>query len=135
MEGIIKLKKEFSDEYAIINLAGENIGGKYWTKKQKQKLISSRIEITKTISKLINEVPTKPKVVLQGSATGFYGSDLNTKFDENSAKGKGFLADLTDQWENALNIQDLNETRIIFFRTGLVLSNMGGILQKLTLPI
>ena len=55
-EGTSQLEEELSGDYAIINLAGENIGGKFWTSRQKKKLIDSRIEITKSISKLIIDI-------------------------------------------------------------------------------
>jgi len=128
------MKSIFSGDYAVINLAGENIGGKLWTAKQKSNIIQSRVNITRAISELISIAIDKPKVIIQGSATGFYGSDPKNQFDEESSKGKGFLADLTDKWEISLNIEQPKTTRIIFIRTGVVLSSEGGILPKLVIP-
>ncbi|MEZ5083983.1 MAG: TIGR01777 family oxidoreductase [Bacteroidales bacterium] len=129
-----ELVKLLSGEYAIINLTGENIAGGLWTKARRQKIIQSRTFITKEISNLVNKANQKPLVFLQGSATGFYGSQGDKKIDESSPKGSGFLADVTEVWENSLNIADKTKTRIVFIRTGLVLGEKGGLLSRLKLP-
>lgn len=59
---------------AVINLAGEAIFDKRWTDKQKQKLLDSRVQLTRKIATLINKSTNPPKVFISGSATGFYGN-------------------------------------------------------------
>lgn len=124
----------FSDEYALINLAGESIAGGLWTKNRKQKILQSRISISTEISDMVNRSKDKPIVILQGSATGFYGSRGDTIINESTPKGLGFLADVTYAWENALQIDDRDKTRIVYLRTGLVLGKQGGLLSKLKVP-
>lgn len=120
--------------YAIINLAGENIGGKLWTKTQKEKILSSRINITRNISSAINQSTEKPVVFIQGSATGFYGNHDEKRIDENSEKGTGFLAEVVDAWEKSLKLHDEKLIRIVYIRTGIVLATDGGILPLILLP-
>jgi len=124
----------FTGLYAIINLAGENIGNKLWTKKQKLKILESRVSVARAISEMINHSLVKPKIVIQSSATGYYGSDMDLIFDESSLKGKGFLADLTEQWEGALELDNKQKIRTVFIRTGLVLGRNEGLLAKLKIP-
>lgn len=121
----------FNGHYAIINLAGENIGAKLWTKRQKAKILSSRISMTSKISELVNQGKVKPKVFLQASASGYYGSSLESEYDESSPQGEGFLAGVCAQWENALALEDIRTTRIVFLRTGLVLDANEGLIQKM----
>lgn len=121
----------FTGDYAIINLVGENIGAKIWTRKQKAKILNSRISITNKISEIVNKSEVKPAVFIQASATGYYGSSLDYEFDETSPQGIGFLASVCSQWENALTILDKKSTRIIFIRTGLVLAKDKGLIAKM----
>ncbi len=131
MEPVIR---NCTGKYAIINLAGENIGGKLWTKNQKEKILSSRINITRNISLAINQSTEKPVVFIQGSATGFYGTQDEKRIDENFAKGTGFLAEVVDAWEKSLKLNDEELIRIVYIRTGIVLAIDGGILPLILQP-
>jgi len=121
----------FTGQYAILNLAGENIGAKLWTKKQKVKILDSRVKTTNLISEIINRCVEKPVVFMQASATGYYGTDEELEFNETSPKGEGFLADVCIHWENALNLEDTKNTRIIVIRTGVVLDKSEGLIAKM----
>lgn len=127
-----QLASNFTGDYSIINLAGENLG-QLWTKTSKQRMIDSRIRVTEAISKAIQQSPNSPSCVLQGSAVGYYGSAGNEKITENTGPGKGFLSELAAGWEKALEVDDKN-VRIVFIRTGIVFSNMGGFLPNMLLP-
>jgi len=129
-----KIVEHFKGKYAVINLAGESIGSKLWTKKQKNKILRSRLIITTAITEAINLSADKPVSVLQGSAIGFYGSQSDTQIDERSAKGKGFLSDVVAAWEHVMNPINDDGLRIIYLRTGIVLGNNGGILPLVLLP-
>ena len=118
----------------IINLAGENISSGLWTEKQKRRILSSRINIGVLITQLCSKATKKPKLLIQASAIGYYGFNTEMLLNEESPKGKGFLANVCEQWENSTqHIVDLNITRVVI-RMGVVLGKNGGILPKLTLP-
>lgn len=118
---------------AIINLSGENVGKKLWTKTQKEKIRYSRIITTRNIINYINSLENPPEALIQASAIGFYGNSLGDTFDENGSKGRGFLADVTAEWES--ETEDLrDDVRKVIIRTGVVLSKEGGVLKKLSLP-
>jgi uncharacterized protein (TIGR01777 family) len=128
-----RLSAIFADAGAIINLAGENIGAARWTENQRKKIITSRTNITSAVVRAINKLDKKPDVLLQASAIGFYGSDYKNSFNENSPAGKGFLAEVTQKWENAG--KGLHEdVRLVLLRTGVVLAKDGGVLVEMAKP-
>lgn len=67
-----------------INLAGKSIFGR-WTKKTKQHILSSRINATREVQRLIQKQKEKPKTLIQASAVGIYGTSLEKTFTEDSA--------------------------------------------------
>ena len=67
-----QLEKDASFD-VIINLAGEPISDNRWTEKQKQKIITSRICTTEKIIEFIKTAKYKPKLLINGSAIGYYG--------------------------------------------------------------
>jgi uncharacterized protein len=117
----------------IINLAGENISSGIWTKKRKQRILTSRINTGELITALCERAEKKPTLVIQSSAIGFYGFNNESKSTEQTKKGEGFLAEVCDKWENSTkSIVEIGINRTII-RTGIVLGNSGGILPKLLL--
>jgi uncharacterized protein len=114
---------------AIINLAGETVAQR-WTSAVKEKLISSRVDVTKKISERINQLydAIRPLTWINTSAVGFYGDRGDELIDENSTKGTGFLADLCEDWENAATADNV---RIVKTRIGVVLGKGGAAWEKL----
>jgi len=123
----------FKDAYGIINLAGESIASKKWSTQQKERILKSRINTTEAIINEINGLEKKPAVMLQGSAIGYYGSDFENAFDEDSPEGKGFLAEVTQQWESVTEKLDPS-VRLVLIRTGIVIGPGGGALKPMTMP-
>ena len=123
------------DSDAIINLAGENISSKPWTSKQKFKILQSRSQLGTTITNTLLKSPKKPEVFVQASAIGYYGPSVISDSNEEIPKGVGFLASVTEAWENSTSqIQNMG-IRYIVIRTGVVLGYDGGLLSKLIKPI
>lgn len=119
---------------AIVHLAGAGIGDKRWTIDYKREILESRTKGTALLASAIADAANGPKVLLSGSAIGFYGESLTETFTEQSAAGSGFLADVCVQWEAAAAPAVAAGVRTAFLRTGIVLSPAGGALRKL-LPI
>jgi len=119
---------------AIINLAGEPILDKRWSDARKQLIYNSRIDTTTGLIALIKRLKTRPKVLVSGSAIGFYGSCPGDRLlDEGSEGLPGFTHQLCLDWENkALEAQSLG-VRVCLLRTGVVLGQ-GGALQRMLLP-
>jgi uncharacterized protein (TIGR01777 family) len=115
---------------AVVHLAGAGIGDHRWTDEYKQVLLDSRIQGTTLVAEAIASCENGPKVLLSGSAIGFYGARGDTELDETSAAGDGFLADLTVSWEQASAPAAAGGARVALLRTGIVLSADGGALKK-----
>lgn len=121
---------------AVINLAGEPIFDKAWTKKQKTQLRQSRLEITQKLVELILKSENPPHTFLSGSATGFYGnlSDFAKNRDELTACGNNFAAQLCQEWEEIALKAQSEQTRVCLLRTGIVFDKNGGALKRM-LPL
>jgi uncharacterized protein len=119
---------------AVINLSGESIAARRWTRVQKERILSSRIQSTQALLGAIKQTKRKPSVLLNASAVGYYGNVPDGGVTESSSKGEGYLADVCDRWEaEALKAQELG-VRTVLLRTGIVLDKKAGTLQKLLLP-
>jgi uncharacterized protein (TIGR01777 family) len=118
---------------AVVNLAGATTGKLPWTKKYKQELIQSRIESTKTLVQAMDKTTNKPKVLVSGSASGFYGDSGDVLLNETAPRGEGFLADLASAWEREA-MKAPAGVRVVLARTTMVLSRKKGALGRL-LPI
>ncbi len=118
----------------VINLIGESIASKRWSRKQKQKIFSSRINSTRAIIEAIRQVNNKPSVLINASAVGFYGNRLEGEVTEEYPKGMGFLADVCAKWEEEALTAIKLAVRVVLLRTGIVLDKNNGALKKLLFP-
>ncbi len=118
----------------VINLMGENIAAKRWSKEQKVKLHTSRVESTMNLTSLINQNSSSPlDFFISSSAIGIYPVNLDKSLDEDTHIGKNFLANLCKDWEAAAHtVKKVN--RVVIIRTGVVLEDNGGALAKMLPP-
>ena len=117
----------------VINLAGEPIAEKRWTENHCKEIKNSRIETTKNLIENLSNLKKPPKVLINASAIGFYGSHPQTEFTEESIPGDDFLANLCKRWES-IACNKPRATRLVILRIGIVLAKDGGALGKM-LPI
>jgi uncharacterized protein len=118
---------------AVVNLAGENIFGR-WTKKKRKRIFDSRVNTTRSLCKLLSSLDKPPKVLVSASATGYYGDRGDEMLTEESQSSIGFLSDVCRNWEEATQIANESGIRVVNLRTGIVLSSSGGMLSKI-LPL
>ena len=126
-----------NNEYydVIINLAGEPLNKKRWNDEVKKNIYESRIQTTQKIINFIAKSELKPKLLISGSAIGFYGNHSPQEvLDENSPLGAGFLADVCGQWEEETKVLSSTGIRLVRMRLGVVLSKGGGALNKMWKP-
>ena len=119
---------------AVINLAGEGIADGRWSPERKRKLIQSRVLSVRRLIDAMTYMNHKPKVFVSASAIGFYGDRGEELLDETSSKGKGFLSEVCQSWENeTIKAKDLG-IRTVACRIGMVLGHDGGALDKMLPP-
>jgi len=119
---------------AIINLAGAPIANGRWTDARKRLLTDSRVLTTRLLAEALSRCRSKPRTLVSASGIGYYGLSDHRVLDEGSARGAGFLADLSCAWEAEALRAGESGIRVVLLRTGMVLEQDGGALPKMLLP-
>lgn len=118
---------------AAIHLAGENIAGR-WTPEKKEAIRESRVQGTRLLAETLGRLERPPHTLLCASASGIYGSRGDEPLSEESAHGKGFLADVCRQWEAATDPAASRGIRVVNLRFSMVLAAHGGALAAMLTP-
>ena len=113
----------------VVNLAGEPIAGGRWSRRRRELLIASRVDVTERLVRAIAAREHPLPVFVSASATGWYGDCGDTVLDESSDAGTGFAAELCAAWEAAAD--GVRATRIVHPRFGIVLGREGGAFEPL----
>ena len=117
---------------AVVNLAGEPVAAKRWSKRQKQRICTSRWQLTEQLVEKIRQADTPPHTLINASATGFYGRQSNEIIDENfQAFHPEFSHEVCARWEALATRAASAQTRVCILRIGIVLAPDGGALQKM----
>lgn len=119
---------------AVVHLAGEGIAERRWSEQQKRRILESRTRGTSLLAQALASLNHKPRVLISGSAIGFYGDRGDEILTEQSGPGNGFLAEVVEAWEQSARDAVDAGIRVAFIRTGIVLSPRGGALGKM-LPL
>jgi uncharacterized protein len=119
---------------AVINLAGESIAG-LWTTAKKSRIRESRVKGTQLLATSLSRLSRPPAVIVSASATGYYGNrPPDEKVDESGHRGRGFLAEVVEDWEKAAQPAKDAGIRVVHPRFGIVVAGKGGALAPM-LPI
>lgn len=119
---------------AILHLSGASIGAGRWTRDRMSTLRSSRLGSTRVLVDALAKLQRKPRVLLAASAIGYYGNRGDEVLTEASSNGRGFLAQLTRDWEAELLRAREIGMRTVLLRFGVILSMRGGALPKMLTP-
>lgn len=118
----------------VINLAGEPLADKRWTERRKAQFYASRVGLTRALHDYFHGAANKPRVLISGSAIGYYGAHGDEVLDEQGATSDCFSHRLCAAWEQeALRFESFG-TRVCLLRTGIVLGAGGGALAALLPP-
>lgn len=128
------LSKALSECDAVINLAGSPLAEGRWTPQTKDLLRKSREGTTTAIVSTLAKLKTRPVLLMNASAVGFYGPRGDEELTEDAPSGDGFLASLCREWEGAARAAERLGVRVVMPRIGVVLGRDGGALTKM-LPI
>lgn len=120
----------------IIHLAGVSVGDKRWTNNRKRQIIESRIKSGKLLYDEVKRQNKDIKAFISASAIGYYGTLTSDKvFIESDPPGNDFLGQTCRQWEDIADKFSDTEIRTVKIRIGVVLSERGGALSKMAMPI
>src|SRR5262245_40831973 len=124
---------ELDGAAAVINLAGESIAGRRWSTAHKNRVLESRVLVTKSLTEAIRRASATPATLISASAVGYYGPLDDRTVTEDTASGHDFLASFSVKWETeAMQVSSL--IRVVCLRTGLVLERDGGALPPMLMP-
>ncbi|MCF6169782.1 MAG: TIGR01777 family oxidoreductase [Bacteroidales bacterium] len=129
-----KLIPYFEQADGIVNLAGENVSGR-WTEDKMREIEYSRMKIDRLILNTFEMARHNIRFVIQGSGMGVYGFSRNKmEIDEDAKLGRhGFLTKIGYAHEKSMRpLQD--KTRLVYIRTGIVLDGKEGALPKMAKP-
>ena len=117
---------------AVVHLLGEQIAQR-WTDDAKQEIRDSRVLATRNLVSALAELPEgeRPGVLVSQSGAGWYGHRGDERLDESAPAGDDFLAQLSADWEAAARGAEELGVRVAVNRTGMVLSESGGALEKM----
>jgi uncharacterized protein (TIGR01777 family) len=118
---------------SVVHLAGESIVGR-WTEAKKRRILESRVQGTRNLVEALAQAPQRPRVLISGSASGYYGDRGDEILREDSPPGQAFTSELCRQWEAATQAAASAGIRTAQIRLGVVLSAAGGALKKMLPP-
>jgi uncharacterized protein (TIGR01777 family) len=121
------------DADAIIHLAGAPVAQR-WSAQVKREIRESRVAGTRNLVQGLAKLSRKPKVLICGTAVGYYGSRGDEVLDESSAPANDFLAEVCVEWEKEARAAEALGMRVVRLRTGIVLDARGGALQRMLAP-
>ncbi|MGM0769851.1 MAG: TIGR01777 family oxidoreductase [Pseudomonadota bacterium] len=119
---------------AVINLAGEGIADQRWSEQRKQELRDSRIALTRELVATARSWSSAPRVLVSGSAVGFYGDQGSAVVTEATPPNDEFSHRLCKDWEAEALELEAEGVRVCLSRTGVVAGPGGGFLQRMLLP-
>jgi uncharacterized protein (TIGR01777 family) len=144
---IVTSFRDFPDpvnEYfdVVINLAGESIAAQAWSEQRKAALMDSRVNMTLQLNSFLDGLRQKPRVIIAGSAIGFYGVDIPADADsvrvlsesDPPSETTSFSHALVAKWEETSQRAAKLGPRVVLLRTGVVLSRDGGALAPMLTP-
>jgi hypothetical protein len=123
-----------SEVDAVVNLAGEPVAAGRWTAGRKHAIRASRVEGTRAIVQAMGTAAKRPAVLVNASATGYYGPRGDEPVDETTPAGTDYLANVCRAWEAEALAAEAAEVRVVRLRIGIVLSADGGALGRMVLP-
>jgi uncharacterized protein (TIGR01777 family) len=117
---------------AVINLVGHGIFEQRWNASVKREIRDSRVYSAENIVAAIAQARSRPSVLVQSSAVGYYGPHGDEELTEESPSGSDFMAVVCREWEEAAHPAESLGVRVARIRTGIVLSRGEGALGVMT---
>ena len=120
---------------AVMHLLGEPVAQR-WSEQAKKEIRDSRVLSTRNLVAGLAELSEaeRPGVLVSQSASGFYGPQGDQRVDESAPAADDFLAEVCVAWEAEAHHAESLGLRVALARTGVVMSEEGGALEKMLPP-
>jgi uncharacterized protein len=118
----------------VVHLAGEHIGDSRWTAEVKRRILESRERGTRLLATTLAGLDAPPKVLVSGSAVGYYGDRGDEVLTEDAGPGDDFMAEVCVAWERAAEPAEAAGIRVVRARSGVVIAQGGPLIDKVELP-
>lgn len=118
---------------AVVNLAGAALFAR-WTDERRRRIRASRVDSTRLLAETVAGLDRPPRVMLTGSAVGYYGSRGDEVLTEDAAPGEGFLADVVQELEAAAGPARDAGVRVAHLRTAPALARDAMVLKLQLIP-
>lgn len=116
----------------VINLVGKSVNCRY-TEENKQLILSSRVNATKVIGAVIQQLDDPPKLWINSSTATIYDYSLTKPMTEEEGDiGNDFSMSVAKAWEEAFFGTETPTTRKVALRISLVLGENEGVVPVLT---
>jgi len=115
---------------AVVNLAGESIGGR-WTGGKQERILRSRVETTNALVGAIAAARRPPLVLINASGIDYAGDSGDAVVDEDAAPGDTFLGRVCNAWEDAAA---RSPVRWVAVRTPLTIARDAPAVRLMALP-
>ncbi|WP_431027978.1 TIGR01777 family oxidoreductase [Lysinibacillus sp. LZ02] len=120
---------------AFVNLAGVSLNEGRWTEERKRAIYNSRMNATDEVIRIIENLKTKPQVLINASAIGIYPHSTSNVYTENEVNlEKNFLGKTVADWEERASHAGALGVRVCLARLGVVLGRDAGALPLVVLP-
>lgn len=124
-----KIIKTLEHADLLINLAGKSVNCRY-TEKNKQAILTSRTETTKTLGNCLLKCQSPPPLWVNASTATIYRNAKDRPMTESSGEtGSGFSVEVARAWEAALFHFKLAATRQAALRITIALGKGGGVIK------
>ncbi len=117
----------------VVHLLGEPVAQR-WSDKAKREIRDSRVLSTRNLVAALEGAEPRPAVLVSQSASGWYGPRGDERVDESEPAADDFLARVCAEWEAEARTAEELGMRVATTRTGVVLSESGGALEKMLPP-
>ncbi|MEX2196355.1 MAG: TIGR01777 family oxidoreductase [Thermoleophilaceae bacterium] len=117
----------------VVHLLGETVAQR-WTERARREIRESRVAGTRNLVAGLRAAQPRPRVLVSQSGSGYYGARGDEPVDESGPAGDDFLAAVVEDWEAEARKAEELGLRVVTTRTGVVLSEGGGALEKMLPP-
>lgn len=134
-ESLSRLTSNLEGAAALVNLAGSSIADGRLGKAHLGRLLSSHVDSATTLVTALQRCRRPPGVMVQASATGYYGQRGDEVLDEQAGPGEPFVLTPVASASEAAAAPAAARVRLCTLRTGVVLATDAPAWRRLLTPI